>query len=71
MPACRRPPRMAAIVPSRTAMSAVARSRRTPSGLDDRQTMHVRALKIPDVRALSPRKLGDRRGFFSFPTPVW
>lgn len=27
--------------------------------------MHVRALTIPDVKVLSPRKLGDRRGFFS------
>ena len=27
--------------------------------------MQVQVLKIPDVRVLSPRKLGDRRGFFS------
>ena len=27
--------------------------------------MHVECLDIPDVRVLSPRKYGDRRGFFS------
>ena len=27
--------------------------------------MHVECLNIPDVRLLSPRKHGDRRGFFS------
>ena len=27
--------------------------------------MHVQALNIPDVKILTPRKLGDRRGFFS------
>ena len=27
--------------------------------------MHVQALKIPDVKVLSPCRLGDRRGFFS------
>ena len=65
MPPCRRSPRIAANFPSRTALSAAARSRRMSSGLDARQTMLVQALKIPDVRVLSPRKLGDRRGFFS------
>ena len=27
--------------------------------------MHVRALNVPDVKVLSPRRIGDRRGFFS------
>ena len=27
--------------------------------------MHVECLNIPDIRVLSPKKFGDRRGFFS------
>lgn len=46
-------------------MPAGPRAFHAISGFEKRQSMHIQALIIPDVKVLSPPKLGDRRGFFS------